>query len=310
MTEQKVTAKDFERMFHFEEGTLPEFIRRELDNVASEHHPADAQEQAEYVLDFLKRIDQKTITRTKAENLAAFEAGWTENYNKLLRDGASLSSLKPGYFRGNKFLRYNNQLIVSDNLQLEFDLFRIARHCIFYKYLNSSDTICELGCGSCQNILMLAELFKDANLIAADWTCASKKIADQLGICLKRNISGHVLDMMDIKDAGFIPPGSSIVTIHAFEQLGTNFAGILDFMIKSRPKIVVQYEPVLEYYSESNLYDFLALKYCRKRNYLENYLAALKQLEQEKKIEIISTYRPFLGGVLHESSLIVWRPLY
>lgn len=115
--------------------------------------------------------------------------------------------------------------------------------------------------------------------------------------------------MMDIKDARFIPRGSAIVTIHAFEQLGTNFAGILDFIIKSRPQIVVQYEPVLEYYSENNLYDFLALKYCRKRNYLENYLTALKQLEQQKRIEIIADYRPFLGGVLHESSLIAWRPL-
>lgn len=310
MTEQKVTTKDFEKMFRFENGTLPEFICRELETTASAHHLADAQELAEYVLDFLRRIDHKTITRTKAENLAAFETGWTENYNKLLRDGVSLNSLKPGYFRGNKFLRYNNQLIVSNNLQLEFDLFTIARYCIFYKYLNNRDTICELGCGSCQNILMLSEMFKDAALIAADWTCAAKKIADHLGTSLKRNISGHVLDMMDIRDVNFIPPGSAIITIHAFEQLGTNFAGILDFMIKSRPRIVVQYEPVLEYYSESNLYDFLALKYCRKRNYLENYLAALKQLEQQGKIEIISTYRPFLGGVLHESSLIVWRPLY
>ncbi len=310
MTAQKVTAEDFERMFRFEDGTLPEFISRELESVVSAHHLADAQEQAEYVLDFLKRIEQQTITRTKAENLAAFESGWTENYNKLLRDGTSLNSLKPGYFRGNKFLRYNNQLVVSDNLQLEFDLFRIARHCIFYKYLNNRDTICELGCGSCQNILMLTEMFKDAALIAADWTNAAKKIADHLGSSLKRNISGHVLDMMEIKDASFIPSGSAIITIHAFEQLGENFAGVLDFMIKSRPRIVVQYEPVLEYYSESNLYDFLALKYCRKRNYLENYLTALRKLEQEKKIEIISSYRPFLGGVLHESSLIVWRPLY
>lgn len=310
MTEYKVTAKDFERMFCFENGTVPEFIRYEIETIDSVYHIANAAEQAEYVLDFLKRIDQKNMIRTKEENLAAFESGWTENYNRLLCEGVSLNSLKPGYFRGNKFLRYDNQLIVSGNQQLEFDLFRIARLCIFYKYLNGSDTICELGCGSCQNILMLAEQFINANLIAADWTNAAKKIADYLGICLNRNISGHVLDMMDIKDSDFIPPGSSIVTIHAFEQLGTNHTEILDFMIKSRPRIIVQYEPVLEYYSENNIYDYLALKYCRKRNYLENYLTALKQLEQQGKIEIIISYRPYLGGVLHESSLIIWRPLY
>ena len=309
MIEQKVTIKDFERMFRFDNDTLPEFIRKELSMIDTSYHHADATELAEYVLRYLQQIDKPCLVRSKAENLVAFETGWTENYNKMLQDGISLENLKPGYFRGSKFLRYNNELIVSDNLQLEFDLFKIARHCIFYKYFNKSDTICELGCGSCQNIFMLAELFKNTTLIAADWTNAAKKIADHLGFCLKQNISGHVLDMMDIKDARFIPPGSAIVTIHAFEQLGTNFAGILDFIIKSRPHIVVQYEPVLEYYSENNLYDFLALKYCRKRNYLENYLAALKQLEQQKRIEIIAAYRPFLGGVLHESSLIAWRPL-
>jgi hypothetical protein len=156
---------------------------------------------------------------------------------------------------------------------------------------------------------MLAEQFKDATLIATDWTSAAKKIADHMGVCLNRNISGHILDMMDIKAPNFIPPYSAIVTIHAFEQLGTNFKGILDFIIKTKPRIVVQYEPVLEYYSEENLYDFLALKYCKKRKYLENYLTALKQLEQLGKVEIIFSYRPYLGGVYHEASLIVWRPL-
>ena len=66
----------------------------------------------------------------------------------------------------------------------------------------------------------------------------------------------------------------------------------------------------MEFYSDNNLYDLLAIQYCRKRNYLENYLTALKQLEQQQEIEIICAYRPFLGGVLHESSLVVWRPLY
>ena len=310
MIEARFTSADFERMFHFENGDLPEFICRELDSIDSTYRVANIEEQAEYVLDFLKVIDKKSIPRTKEENLAAFESGWTENYNKLLHDGISLDSLKPGYFSGNKFLRYNNQLIISDNLQLEFDLFKIARLCIFHKYFNNGDTICELGCGSCQNILMLAEQFNDARFIATDWTCASKKTADHLGACLKRNISGRVFDMMDIQDADFIPSGSAIITIHAFEQLGSNFSRILDFIIRSRPKIVVQYEPVLEYYSESNLYDFLALTYCRKRNYLNNYLTELRHLEQNGKVEVVDSYRPFLGGVLHESSLIVWRPLY
>lgn len=309
MKEQKITADDFGRMFRFQNGTLPEFIRSELSNINSAYRIADAQQQREYVLDYLKQIDGDTITRTKEENLAAFEAGWTENYNKMLLEGITLDSLKPGYFRGSKYLRFNNQLIVSDNLQLEFDLFKISRYCIFDNYLRGFDTIYELGCGSCQNVLMLAEMFKNANIIGMDWTNASKKIADYLGTNLKRNISGHIFDMLNIQESQYIPPESAIITIHAFEQLGTNFSSILNFIKRCRPGIVVQYEPILEFYSDSNLYDFLALKYCQKRNYLENYLTTLKQMELQHQIEIICAYRPFLGGVLHESSLVVWRPL-
>lgn len=271
---------------------------------------ADAQEQAEYVLDYLKTIDENAIPRTKQENMAVFDEGWTENYQKMLEEGISINSLKPGYFRGSKYLRFNNQLIVSDNLQLEFDLFKIARYCIFHQYLNGYDSICELGCGSCQNILMLSEMFKEANIVGADWTNASKKIADYLGTNLKMNISGYIFDMLNIQESEFVLPNSAIVTVHAFEQLGTSFLNALNFIKKCCPGIVVQYEPLLEFYSENNLFDFLAIRYCRKRNYLENYLTALKQLEQQREIEIICAYRPFLGGVLHESSLVVWRPLH
>jgi len=63
MISRKITAVDFERMFCFENKSLPDFIYREIESIDSWHHLADPKEQAEYVLDFLKRIDQRTITR-------------------------------------------------------------------------------------------------------------------------------------------------------------------------------------------------------------------------------------------------------
>jgi hypothetical protein len=79
-------------------------------------------------------------------------------------------------------------------------------------------------------------------------------------------------------------------------------------MLAARPSVVVQYEPVLEFYDPDNLYDALALRYCRQRNYLEGYYPALQRLQDEGRIEILAARRPELGGTLHEASVLVWRP--
>jgi len=65
----------------------------------------------------------------------------------------------------------------------------------------------------------------------------------------------------------------------------------------------------MEFYDEKNLFDYLALFYSEKRNYLSGFWTAIKQLEEEKKVEVIETYRPYLGGIIHEALMIVWRPL-
>ncbi len=307
----RVQPFDFERMFHLAPASLPGWIVKELEKTDSAFHFADPEERAEYFQYFEEVISSPRIQRSREESLTAFERGWTENYEKILRDGISLENLKPGYFRGNKFLRYARSLIVSENHQLEFDLFRIARMVLFEKYekyLRESCSLWELGCGSGENLLMLSEQFPEADIHGTDWTFASGTIANYLGKTLNRKISGAVFDMGNMSTAPEIPEGSAILTIHAFEQLGKEFGQILDFILASKPSIVIQYEPVLDFYDPGHEMDEPALRYCRKRHYLEGYLGALKELEAAGKIKILDAFRPELGGVLHEQSILVWQP--
>jgi hypothetical protein len=106
-----------------------------------------------------------------------------------------------------------------------------------------------------------------------------------------------------------LKPNSAVITIHSLEQLGQSYDKLLSFIMAAKPRIVVNYEPILEFYDEDNLLDYLALLYSSKRNYLSGYLTALRELEKQNKIEILQAYRPYLGGIIHEASLIVWRPL-
>ncbi len=309
ISKSSFTVADFERMFHYESGSIPKFIIPELLQIDSTYHFALSDEITEYVANLEMLISSPKIERSREETYAAFEKGWSENYNRLISEGVSLEALKPGYFRGSKFLRFQKRIIVSQNDQLEFDLFKIARLLIFSKFLQGQEIIWELGCGSCENLLMLSDLFPTAELHGADWTRASEKIANHLGRVLQKKISGTVFDMNDISHAPHIRPGCALLSIHAFEQLGCSFHDILHYLIRYKPSLVVQYEPVLEFYDSSNLYDNLAIRYCLKRNYLNGYFSALQQLENAGEIQILAAFRPELGGVLHESSLIVWKPV-
>lgn len=271
---------------------------------------AGREELEEYVLNFLKLGEKNELFRSKEENHLAFERGWAENLEELKASSPEgyESALKPKYYRGSKFFRYDNNLVVTENLHLEYELFVIARLCLFYAYLQHVETICEVGCGSCANLLLLSNVLPKATLMGLDWTLASCEIARELGKRLSKPISGHVFDMFTPDFSFEIPEGSAIISIHAFEQLGQVFEPVLEYLLRAKPSIVLQYEPVLEFYDDNKLLDNLALSYCCRRAYLQGYYSRLRQMESDGKIRIIAAYRPYLGGVLHESSVLVWKP--
>jgi len=306
---QRITGDDFLRMFDCHLDELPERLLSGLNRMNTEYREANVVELEEYVLYVLNLINLHDITRTKEENLEAFEKGWEENLESIISGKVSSESLKPKYFRGSKFLRYSKKLIITDNLDLEYDLFTLARYLIFNKYLSKAEDIYEFGCGSCQNLLMLSEIFPSKRLYGLDWTNASTRIAGLLSESQNRNIAGIVFDMMAPSPEIVLKPHSAVFTIHSLEQLGKEHEGLLSFILASRPDIVMHYEPIMEFYDQDNLLDYLALLYSQKRNYLSGFWTALCKLQEQNKIEILESIRPYLGGIIHEASLIVWRPL-
>lgn len=301
--------EDFARMFRLSVADFPAAARDALRDLDAEVHWASALELSDYVLAYLKRMAIVGMKRTKEENQQAFERGWSENLERIRERGVSLENLKPGYFRGSPFLRYSDGLVVSDNEQLEFELFKVARMCIFRRFLSGFENIVELGCGSCENLFMLAEMFEGVNLYGSDWTDASLRIMEHLSRTMGRNIAGFHLDMLAPETAFQLPTGAAVITIHAFEQLGEKFDAIIDFIIDLHPAIVVQYEPVTSFYNPDALLDYLALEYCTGRGYLKGYYERLLELERQGRVKVLEAWRPGLGGVLHEASMLVWKPV-
>ena len=176
-------------------------------------------------------------------------------------------------------------------------------------FISPDARIVELGCGSGQNIMLLSHLYPHKKIIGLDWSKASIKIANLIGNTFNKNVNGFLFDMMNPSPEPSIENHSVIFSIHSLEQLGKNHSELLCFLLRQKPALVLHYEPILELYDEKNLYDFLAIMYSKKRDYLSGYLTALRKIAQTGEIEIITEHRPYIGGIFHEASLITWRPL-
>jgi hypothetical protein len=99
------------------------------------------------------------------------------------------------------------------------------------------------------------------------------------------------------------------MTVHAMEQLGSNWQSFLDFLIARRPALCLHIEPILEHYDERSSFDARARRYHLKRGYLQGFLPEVLALCKEGKADLIGSRRVRFGGLYHEAySILAWRP--
>ena len=160
---------------------------------------------------------------------------------------------------------------------------------------------------SCQNIYALAKIFPNKRIFGLDWTKASVKIAELINDRQYRNVNGMQFDMLDPTDAFEFKPNSIVFTFHAMEQVGRNYGKLLSFLINKKPSRVLHFEPFVELFDKTNLYDYLATMYCNKRDYLDGYLEEIRKRELAKELRILNIHRPKIGGIHHDSSIVTWQ---
>jgi hypothetical protein len=289
-------------------ASAAQLIRVHTDSTDARCHAASRQERDQYILEILELIRSPRIDRTVDENRAAWERGWQESLEEARASSFKPEALRPKYFRGNRFLRWQGDLVVSDNPQIEYDLFVLARRLLFGSFLPGIRTIYEIGSGSGNNLWLLSELFPDARIVGLDWVAPAVQLATELGLATGRQIAGRHFDMRS-PDRTFTPePGAAVVTVHALEQLGDEHGPLIDWLAAARPAVVLHYEPILEFYDRTNVLDYLALWYSQRRRYLSGFWTEIAARREAGRIEVLDARRPRLGGVYHEASVIVWRP--
>ena len=172
--------------------------------------------------------------------------------------------------------------------------------------------VVELGCGTGTSQLILAELLPRTQLVASDWAKPSQDIIRAIGVYIKRDIKPVCFNMLTLEgwEGLSIDSRSTVITVHALEQLGKSCDALLEALLKAKPLCCLHLEPVAELYDDGNPFDALALRYHKRRNYLDGWLSHLRELARKGKVEIMEERRLGFGDRYHEAySVVQWRPL-
>lgn len=289
--------------------TVPEVLEATETEVAIGWREPATEEVEAWAGGILRKIADPGSRRSADLNKKAFDGGWRENYLAAKKQGLTQQTLKPRYYRPSKFLRYAGRLAIVDDVDAEWRIFTLIRRVVYRAFLTQFPEVHEFGCGSCANLLLFAEMATNQRIRGYDFVASSVEIGRLLQAKATQDVSVELFDMCAPTLSPKIGVGSAVCTVHAMEQLGTSFEPMLQYLLHSGAELVVQLEPIIDFYDLTTLYDFLSAQYCIGRGYLSGYLGRLRELESAGELEVIECRRTAIGGPVHEaSSLIVWRP--
>lgn len=307
---QTVTCSDFCRLVGAMPEALPKACIAMLETTNFVYDIIEGKEREEIILEVLKKIDNdRQIIGAKERDLV-WEQGWRENLNDFVSSDHDLATLVPKFIRPGKPVRFDGHYIKPENPNFELDYYTLFRYWLFNTYMRDFNPVYEFGCGTGFNLVELAQLFPHKKYHGLDYAAASAKIVDEIAKSYGWNITGHGFDM-ESPDHGLAMEKTSMAfTNGAIEQLAGRFEAFIQFLLVKKPALCVHVEPVLELYDETVLFDYLAIKFHKKRGYTQGLLPRLEELEKNGKIKIEKVKRIYFGSLLMEGySYIVWRPL-
>lgn len=248
------------------------------------------------IIHILETLLDDSIPYSGAHRKKQWEKGWGEN----LESGNGI----PKYFGKYKVQRLNGRFITSNDPNFEREQLYTIVDSLAKKYLSECAAVCEFGCGTGHNLWRIKPINKSAKLWGLDWTKSSKGLVDSMGF------NGYTFDFFN-PDYNFkLTEKTGVYTVAALEQVGTGFKPFVKYLLKNKPAVVVNIEPIPEMLDSTKLLDYLSIQYMHKRKYLRGYLTYLEELEKKGKIKILEKRRSGIGSFLIDGySIVVWQPL-
>lgn len=272
--------------------------------------PISGKERDELILSILRRIDGTDLPVSGEQRQGEWEQGWGENLRAFIESGYDVEKLVPRYFKKGVPVRLFGDYVMPDDPDFVLNCTRLFRAWLFRKHLSSFDTIYEFGCGPATHLAFLADEFPGKKLVGLDWAAPSQEIISLLAEHHGWNIHGRHFDFFNPDPDLHLDSNSAVYTFGALEQTGRNYGGFLEFLLQDKPALCINVECLAEFYSPDTLTDYLALKYHKRKNYLDGYLTCLRELERSGRVEILESHHQQFGNMFDDShSYIIWKPL-
>tara|TARA_R100001463_G_scaffold66010_1_gene119370 strand:+ start:810 stop:1718 length:909 start_codon:yes stop_codon:yes gene_type:complete len=301
--QNKLTKDEVLNHFNILYDDLPESIQLQLDKFFPiQYDELNSEQYKEYYELCLEMLNKK------------LEVDWQDDWFSVLQnlqtnDDNVKSIIRPKWFRESAFVNIQNCLSLTETPYVDWEYQLITRQMLFYTHLKDIENICEFGSGSGTNFYLINEILQNKNFILSDISVTSLKIIEELKRKLNRNNLTHSnIDIEQDIDLQ-LPDNTAVITTSVLEQIGDNYKNFINFILKEKPQIVINVEPIVELLDSKNGFDNVMNLYCEKRKYLTGYLTELEKLEKQKKIKIIMKKRTMVSGTFIENSVLIWKVL-
>ena len=174
-------------------------------------------------------------------------------------------------------------------------------------------SVLELGAGFGNIIINIAKKLDDnIGIYAAEYTHNGRRLINNIANNDNIDIAVGSCDFITGEINGIsVPADSCIITSYASQYVPILDDKFIDSILKLRPKVVIQFEPVYEHCDDGSLFGLLRKRYIEINDYNTNLLTLLKNEEKKGTIYIIKERAiVFAVNPLLAISVVIWIPNY
>lgn len=296
----------FAEQFGVEPDSLSESVIEMIDKGNWKCHLLDIPSRDRVILHVMKAIvsDELSLAGEKQR----WDKGWDEVLSEFTKTG-NLDALVPKYIRPNQPVRDNREFVLPVDPDFELHWYQVFRRWLFDTWLKPYNAVYEFGCGTGHNLVAFAQWDNSKGYIGLDWSASAAETVNAVGKALNVRMLGLQFDFFDPHPLACVK-GSAVLTIGALEQTGDKYPRFIEWLLEMKPAICVHVEPIIEWYDETNLVDWTAIQYLKKRKYWSGFPDYMQKLADSGQIEIIHKKRTEIGSLFVEGYMIfVWRPI-
>jgi SAM-dependent methyltransferase len=305
----ELTAGHFARLFGVAERDLPKACTDAIVAADLRYEQPTAAARDGIILRVLQTLDSDKPTVVGAHRSDIWESCWADSLQRFRDAGLSPESLVPHFITPGLPVRLGRDYAIPASPRYELRVLEVCRAFLFDRYFAQMRSIYEFGCGSGFNLVALARQLPGKKLLGLDWSKSSNETVSLIRKALDIDVTGRHFDFFAPDRSLALGRDCGVLTMCALEQVGARHDAFLSYLLDAEPGVCVHMEPLLELYEDSHLVDYLAVRYHRKRGYLQGFLPALRALESSGRIELLDVRRFHFGSFYHEGySYVAWRP--